>query len=217
MEALTIKMLKDKGRTVLIINGADKDRDEAAFRLVSAYMTGSVPDILPEVREQQPEATPPIEVRGLAAVAAPEEQMLSDSAILQMEDYASYRRRGSHCISSGAYKGLTPYEALRQQNEIALVELFTLASSMEPSGERDEIVKACKQYMANLPGIANELYANRDDKLRFIKNTSKMAPIGQFINGYHDVDAFCAGAMDNEIENVFSSLVWHFSDRGCCA
>lgn len=234
MEAITIKMLKDKGRTVLIINGADRERDEAAFRIVSAYMSSPSAAIqeadVPVMQEPTPQsaqspsefkpvvsAEAPIEVKGLEPVGMPEEQMPDDEAISHMEDYADYRRRGTHCISSGTYTGLTPYEALQRDNEIALVGLFSLCGSMDPCEERTEIIGACKQYMVGLPGLADELYPYREDRIRFIKNTSEMAPISQFINGYTDVYSFCTGATDAEINNVFNNLVWHFADRGCVA
>ena len=43
MEMLNIKMLKDKGRTVIIISGPSRERDEAAFQIVSSYMGGGQP------------------------------------------------------------------------------------------------------------------------------------------------------------------------------
>ena len=128
-----------------------------------------------------------------------------------------FRQRGKHIISNGPYKGITPFEALEKDNEAALVLLFNLAKDMTVCEERDEIIASCKQYMANLPSIANRLFATRESKITFIRNVAGMTPISQFVNGYPSVDSFCVGATEQEIDTTFYNLAWYLSDRGCRA
>jgi hypothetical protein len=109
---------------------------------------------------------------------------------------------------------MTPVEALTQYNEIALVELFHMAADMSECEERIETIRACKQYMYNLPELVNEKYQTRDDMIAFIRNISDMTPMDAFINGYANLDSFCNGAGDNEIESVFTNIVWSLAERG---
>ena len=88
---------------------------------------------------------------------------------------------------------------------------------MTPCEERTEIISACKQYMANLPSTANGLYDTREQKVTFIQTVAGMTPITQFVNGYPDVDSFCSGATELEIDTTFYNLAWYLADRGCRA
>lgn len=217
-EMTNIKMLKDKGRTIIIITGADRERDEAAYQIISSYLLHR-----PASSDPIPEAAgfdaplPIAEVHGLEAPVERDDTMPSDEQISQMEDYSIFRQRGQHTIGSGTYKGMSAFEALQRDNEKALISLFNLTKEMTPCEERTEIISACKQYMANLPATANGLYDTRERKITFIQNVAGMTPITQFVNGYPDVDSFCTGATELEIDTTFYNLAWYLADRGCRA
>ena len=244
MDMLNIKMLKDNGRTVIIIDGADRARDEAAYHIINAYIgTQDVPDPAPaslagpntgateslqensggDLVAQKPsvlhkekviEAPPFQEVIGLSPAPAPKQEMPTEDAIGRMEDYALARQRGTDIISRGTYAGMTPISALTQYNDFALAELFSIASTMSACDEKAEIIRACKQHMASLPETGNNLYTTRDEKIQFIKNMANMTPIETFINGYVGLNEFCLAANDAEINNAFSGIIWSLADRG---
>lgn len=216
-EMTNIKMLKDKGRTIIIITGADRERDEAAFKIASTYMLHQ-PQADASADIGATDCPPPIEeVQGLEAPAEKADDIPNNEQIAQMEDYSIFRRRGLHTIGSGAYKGMSPFEALQRDHEKALISLFNLTKEMTPCEERTEIISACKQYMANLPSTANGLYDTREQKVTFIQTVAGMTPITQFVNGYPDVDSFCSGATELEIDTTFYNLAWYLADRGCRA
>jgi len=217
-EMTNIKMLKDKGRTIIIITGADRERDEAAYQIVSSYMFHqSGADVSQAVCDSDAPPLPISEVHGLEAPAEKDVGIPDEEQISQMEDYSMFRQRGLHTIGCGTYKGMSPFEALQRDNEKALIALFNLTKEMTPCEERTEIISACKQYMANLPATANGLYDTRERKVTFIQTVAGMTPITQFVNGYPDVDSFCAGATEPELNTTFYNLAWYLADRGCRA
>lgn len=217
-EMTNIKMLKDKGRTIIIITGADRERDEAAYQIVSSYMFHSTEAPAPALVSSNTSTPLPIaEVRGLEAPTEKDSGIPDEEQISQMEDYSLFRQRGLHTIGSGVYKGMSPFEALQRDREKALLSLFNLAKEMTHCEERAEIISACKQYMANLPATANGFYDTREQKVAFIQTVAGMTPITQFVNGYPDVDSFCMGATELEIDTTFYNLAWYLADRGCRA
>lgn len=241
MQKLSIQMLKDNGRTVIILEGSSRERDEMAYKIVSAYLAPEENqgknEEFASVQSNAVENTPPKkeldnvvplktafqtknalekpseipEVRGLKPIKHKDEPFeISDKA----ESYQAYRRRGTQIISIGRFKGLTPVEALTQYNEVALVELFHVASNLSECEERAEIIRSCKQYMYNLPELAGEKYQTRDDMVKFIRCVAEMVAIDVFINGYANLDSFCNGAGDSEIEAVFTNIIWSLAERG---
>lgn len=228
MRMLNIKMLKDNGRTVIIIDGSDRERDEAAFHIVSAYMTEAPAEavITPATQEsevagitqKQNASIPPApeirEIKGLAPVKSTPASMPTEAEIASMEPYAIARQRGRYIISTGTYTGMTPVEALVQGDAAALVELFNVSKQMGESQEKQDIIAACKQYMTMLPERGAELYVTREDKLKFINTAAPIVSIDTFINGYASLDSFTAVANDDDIQNIFSSMLWSLAGRG---
>ena len=80
-----IKMLKDKGRTIIIITGADRERDEAAFKIASTYMLHQ-PQADASADIGATDCPPPIEeVQGLEAPAEKADDIPNNEQIAQME------------------------------------------------------------------------------------------------------------------------------------
>jgi len=246
METLNIKMLKDNGRTVIYIEGADRERDEAAYAIVQSYMSGMLKSVAepvvskvpaespkqdikdeeepvpnsPDDEPPEPENKPDVqdgiqEVEGLAPASSVKEEMPSAENLLKMEDYVIARRHGAKEVSTGKYAGKTPEDALKEDNELALVELFAVAQNMKSRNEEfHSIVNACKQYMAILPYESEKLYPTPERKIAFIKNISSIVPIKTFINGYADLDTFCTAAGYEEINAAFINIVSSLEQRG---
>lgn len=232
METVNVKMLKEGKRTIIIVEGADEVRDEVAYRILSTYyglergipllpdtddVPGSAaPTEAPENGEDPPAARTPMpglmNVKGLTP--APEEPVEApdEAAINQMENYASARQRNHHLVPYGPYNGMTPVGALMRDRENALVVFFYMAKEMNDSAEKDEIVRACKQYMGNLPNTIKD-YPDRESKLNCIVTLSKLGSLAACINGYQSLKDFCDNAADSEVDNVFKLVLYSFQDR----
>lgn len=219
MPNIDIKMLKDGKRTVIIVTGADEERDEAVWRLLKIYYgfdDGPAPDEIQETKTSHdiPENTGPIhglmEVKGLTPV--PDENIeLPDTN--KMESYSNYRQRNRHVIPNGPFAGMTPLEALQRHQEEALVSLFFLAKQLPDSPERDEIIWSCRQYMSSM-ALKMDDYPDRESKIKCLLNLAKMGGIDAIINGYQSISDFCSNASDDEVKIAFERTMYSFVERG---
>lgn len=233
MEKIQTQMLKDGKRTVIIINGAGKEQDELAYRIISAYygtstevptVAAPVPDTTvkqSDVQKTEPDlpweskADPAVyaKVKDLEPAQEPVLSIPSEEELKQMEDYSIARSRNQFLISAGEYKGITALDALHRDDEVALVKLHKYATELRDCGERDEIITTCKQYMVSLPDLTQR-FLTRQRKCEFIKTISKMASVIPFINGYMDMDAFISYAADAEVDTALVNLSMALADRG---
>ena len=211
-----VQMLKDGKRTVIIINGAGKGQDEIAYKIVTAYNASmlGIPVEVPTVSETEHEDVLPFEtVEGLTPPPEPKVEVPTEKEVSQMEPYSIARSRNQYTISNGTYKGMTVLEALHKENETALVRLYEYATNMKDSGERDEIIEVCKQYMTSLPVKVAE-FMTKERKCSFIKTISEMSSITPFISGYMDLYSFENYASNEEIDKATKNLAEALYERG---
>lgn len=206
-ERITTKMVKDGDRTVIVVEGAEAERDKAVFRILSTYY--GLENAMPQ-EDSEPQEIPT--VKGVEAPPKLDVELPSDTDFAKMTNYTPELFNRGGVISDGKYKGKTVTAVLERDKEIALAELFSYARELPKCDEKNEIVKQCKQFMYNLPNLRS-LYPNRADKAAFLATVSKIMTLAPFVTGYADLTNFCDFAQDDEIERVFDTVLKALQDR----
>ena len=210
------QILKDGERTVIIIEGASKEQDEIAFKIISAYNALALgitcDDVTPT---QNPTETKNeiVKVEGLEPLPETRTTSPSIGEIDKMEPYADIRARDNFLIPDGDYKGKTATEALQRDGELALVRLCEYIKRHKGSSECGEVIAICKQYMISLPYEVQK-FTTRERKCNFLNTISHIAPISVIINGYANLKSFCEVASDEEIDIAVYNLAAALSERG---
>jgi hypothetical protein len=235
MDGITVNMLKDNNRTVVIIEGGRNvdERDELAYQIIQAY-------VLPKnlVAEKQVEISrvmaetqkaldenPPAEpentvtksvVEGLEPVASEPPKMPTKTEVSQMAKYMTPEQMQTIKVSYGKYAGMTPTAALRRDHEVALGEFFTslLKAKISPE-ERQAIVRACRSYMRNLPNDLDRL-DNKAKQMAFIRTCSIMINKTEILGRYGFIswDAMEKYAPDSKIREVVEAVAVAIAKRG---
>lgn len=223
---LNCKMVKDNQRTIIVIEGSTAERDKLVSDILSVYYNDNLPSMpsptapscsLSETQDNTSCMNPnhlriPV-VEDLEEVQSDDNTSIPTmEEISHMEDFTTSYSKGV-IICNGKYKGMTAAQALSQDKEIALTELFDYAKRL-PNGthEKEEIVKHCKQYMFNLPNM-KYYYTTRKAKLDFLFVISKIVTLQPFIMGYRSLADFSNVAQDMEIERVFDAVTQSLQDR----
>lgn len=206
-ERITTKMVKDDDRTVIVIEGADAERDKAVFRILSTYY--GLENAAPQ-NSEEPQEIPT--VKGLEAPPQLDVELPSDTDFAKMTNYTPELFNRGEVISGGKYKGETAAGVLERDKEIALVELFTYARKIPNGNEKGEIVRQCKQFMYNLPDLRS-FYSGRARKIQFLNTISKIMTLNPFVTGYPDFRNFCNFATDSEIDQAFTAVTKSLQDR----
>ena len=235
MDGITVNMLKDNNRTVVIIEGGKNvdERDELAYKIIQAYVlpknlaSEKMAEVEQAVTETQKalDENPPTEpentversvVEGLEPVASEKPKMPTKSEVSEMATYMTPEQLQTVVVSYGKYKGLTPTAALRRDQEVALGEFFTSLPKVKISPEeRNAIVRACRSYMRNLPNEIGRL-DNKAKQMAFIRNCSLMISKTEILGrlGFISWEAMEKHAPDSKIKEVVDAIVAVLVKRG---
>jgi hypothetical protein len=200
---MRIKMAKDRGRTVIAIDGAAEGLDKAIFALVSDFCAGG------DGREFCGE----VPVLGLAPPPKDEEKF-SEEDVAVMEPYTP---SGAHeaPAADGGTKGDDPLDALRKGREKALSELFERAKVLPDCPEKKDILRACRNYLTRDLPVQAEETAGREDRVSFLLAVSGMIGRGLATSyGFRDMKELCRNGSDDEIEDAFKTATDSLVKRG---
>jgi hypothetical protein len=200
---MRIKMAKDRGRTVIAIDGAAEGLDKAIFALVSDFCAGG------DGREFCGE----VPVLGLAPPPKDEEKF-SEEEVSAMEPYAP----SGACetpTADGEAKGGDPSDALRNGREKALSELFERAKVLPDCPEKKDILTACRNYLTQVLPVQAEEIADREGRVSFLTAVSGMIGGGLATSyGFRDTEELCRNGSDDEIEDAFKTATNSLVKRG---
>ena len=207
---MQIRMVKDGSRTIIVVDGPEKEADEAAFALIQQYYAVAlqVPaDSAPPLNNaaENPVVSTPFNeepvVETVKDISAPPKEIIVPEAGPKAVDYSIARKRNNEIISDGKYAGMTTLEALQRYEERAFIDLIGYYKVSDNEAEKEEIKKTLRQFMIGLPNFTEEFLTRerRENFLRII--AEEYNPIG-FINGYPNIKSFVTNASDEEIKET---------------
>lgn len=212
---LNVKMAKNGSRTLIAIDGADKDRDELVFRIITAYTSGDeyVRKELDRLPDPDSSAIGQIE-----SLTPPPIQDIppAEADLAGMTEYSELRKHTAIVISSGEYQGMAPDAVLYKHGMKGLVVLFNMAIKMANCEEKRAICSACKKYMANIDHYVANM--TRKQKETFIKCSVALYPdpkkLSSVLGTYRNSDEFAAHATETEFNHAVEIFVSCLKERG---
>lgn len=212
----TLKMLQDKNRLVIIIEGADEEKMQGMYRTLDAYYhfpavepTTADETSAPVVRNPLPAL---MTVTGLAEAPVTNEDVPDTEKIAQMTPYTPDGYKNT-VMTGGDYQGLLPSDALYADNEKALLKLFQYAGHLPEGAERSNIISSCKQYMVTMPTVL-AVYDTRDKQIQCLQTLIAMGGLDTIFNGWSSFENFAQVADDNEVQTAFAQALYLFQRRG---
>lgn len=192
----SIHLYKADDQTIITIEGAGPELDQLIAGLVQQALGISVPMESINLQKVSPNnrLTPP-DVSGLKEMEGE-----------KMEPWT---------ISEGEYKGMTPSAALYQGKEKALVELFQAAKSMPAGENKEQLRRACKQYMAQ--EIPNEEELTTEEEItEYIRTVYPMMNEKAILQGlgYQKITEFLEFAAMEEKRLAYQAIRLSLIERG---
>lgn len=192
----SIHLYKADNQTIITIEGAGPELDQLIAGLVQQALGISVPMESINLQKVSPNSrTTPPDVSGL-------KEMKGE----KMEPWT---------ISEGEYKGLTPSAALYQGKEKALVELFLMAKSMPAGDSKEQLRRACRQYMAQEIPNEEEL-VTEEDMTEYIRTIYPMLNEKAILQGlgYQKITEFLEFATVEEKKMAYQAIRLSLIERG---
>lgn len=187
-EKYAVRMYKLEDKTIIEIDGGNVNLDSAIVTLLSSCL-GIAPQIktmnLKQITKEQ-------------------------NCIPREKDYLE-----NLVMTAGKYKGLTAAQALIEQKEIALVELFEQAKQMKDSKEKEAICKACKGYMAT--ELEGRLSITGEEEItQFIHILSPLIDEDKLMHmfTYRNLEEFLVVAHYEEKLLAYQSIIKNLIQRG---
>jgi len=208
---MILRILRDgEERLVIVVDGASIEVQEAIIRSVGAAAINPA---------ASPSAPMPLteQVEGLQPPSIAYETPPTESELEKMEPAVIGAPYKGVVLSSGPYKGKTPYEALDEFRYLALAPLFAMARQMtKNSAERNGIVKDCKSYMANRLRRDTQHITEMFDMKTFMNAVSAMAPMDELANGFgfSSYPELCELGTADDIGRMYESVVLSIENRG---
>lgn len=185
----TVKMYKAGKKTIIEIEEADDNLDQAIFYMIAAY-TG-----------QRVEK----EILDLEPVNSKTEETLEKNSF------------GTAMImKGGCYGGMTARQALGKYGEQALANLYEYVKYLNDEEEKAAICKVCKQYMATVLKQKKETVTDKKEIERILRILSPLVDSTKLAKmfSYRNLDDFLKYAEDEEKRLAFRGMMEHLIQRG---